>query len=289
MMQGVIVLNKPAGITSHKACKKVQSLTGAYKAGHAGSLDPEAEGVLLVCLNEATRISEYLTELDKEYIATGVLGIITDSHDLTGKVIEENDSSNVNFEQLLAVLNNFKGEIIQTPPPYSAIRKDGQRLYKLARKGVLVEPPPRSVKIHELEVISFNPPEFTLRVRCSKGTYVRTLIHDIGKALGPGAALKALQRTSIGHFSIDRACSFEDIQEGRCKYLNIDEALAHIPALRLSPFQFRLARYGTGFKSKTTYPPGTLLRLQEPSLGQCFGIGKVKSDGSIKVEKVLIK
>lgn len=288
-MNGIIILNKPRGITSHKACKKVQKLTGALKAGHTGTLDPEAEGVLLVCINEATRISEYLLDLRKEYIATGILGISTDSHDISGEVTKKQDPSGVTEQALLETFERFHGEIIQTPPPFSAIRKDGQRLYNLARRGEKVEVPPRKVRIDEISLLEFKPPEFTIKVLCSKGTYVRTLINDIGEALGPGATLKSLIRTSVGPYTLKDACTFDDIKKRRCRVISIDEALSHFPALKLTPSQYRLASYGTGFKTRKEFPPSTLLRLQEPSTGRCFALGVARQGGEIKVEKVLIK
>ncbi len=219
----------------------------------------------------------------------GVLGISTDSHDLEGEVLRQEDPSGVTEEALRQTLKRFEGEILQSPPPFSAIRKDGQRLYNLARQGQKVEAPPRKVTIYEIELVEFTPPEFIIKVTCSKGTYVRTLVNDIGQSLGTGAALKALVRTAVGPYTIKEACTFDDIKARNCRMVSIDEALGHLPALKVTPSQFRLARYGTGFKARKEFPPSTVLRLQEPATGRCFAIGVARQGGEIKIEKVLIK
>ncbi len=283
---GVINLNKPPGITSHQATKKVQRLTGASKAGHAGTLDPEAEGVLIVCLNEATRITEYLASLPKEYLVQIQLGVTTDTYDLTGRVVKEKDPSWINKEDLEKALEHFKGEIEQTPPMYSAIKKDGAPLYKLARKGIVVERKKRRVTIEEIHLLYFSLPEAVLRVRCSKGTYIRSLVNDIGEYLGVGAAVKKLQRTAVGRFFLSEAVTFEEIERGDFKLLSIDEALSHLPILRLKDRQYKLAVHGTGFPIHGAYPSGTILRLAGPD-GRTFGIGRVQ-DHSLRIEKVLI-
>lgn len=284
---GIINLNKPPGITSHKATKKVQKILSAYRAGHAGTLDPDAEGVLIVCLNEATRITEYLAELEKEYLVQMQLGLKTDTYDLSGNIISERDPSGVTEQRLREVVKEFVGEIQQEPPMYSAIKKDGVPLYRLARKGITVERKKRIVRIQSILVLSFSLPDAIIRVRCSKGTYIRSLVNDIGERLSVGAVVKKLQRTRVGHFGIDEAVGFEDLERGTYNLITIDEALSHIPSLRLTPRQHRLALHGTGFNISVDFPENTILRLLDPEEEKTFAIGRVKDFRMVKIEKVL--
>ncbi len=285
---GIINLNKPPGITSHKATKKVQKILSAYRAGHAGTLDPDAEGVLIVCLNEATRVTEYLADLEKEYLVQVQLGLKTDTYDLSGNIISEKDPSHITEQRLKEVVEEFVGEIQQEPPMYSAIKKDGIPLYRLARKGITVERKKRVVRIQSIMVLSFSLPEAILRVRCSKGTYIRSLVNDIGEKLGVGAVVKRLQRTRVGHFRVEEAVGFEDLERGTYSLITIDEALRHIPSLKLTPKQYRLARHGTGFNITMDLPENTLLRLLDPEEEKTFAIGRLRDSRMVKIEKVLI-
>ena len=199
-MHAVVNLDKPAGLTSRTAMVLAQRALGAKRAGHAGTLDPLATGVLLVCLDEATKISGYLLDLEKEYTATLKLGERTDTLDAEGTVVERVEDFSVTESQVEKVLEKFRGGIEQVPPMYSALKRSGTPLYKLARKGITVERPPRKVRISELELTGFAPPLLELRITCSKGTYIRTLADDIGADLGMGAHVTALRRLRIGHF-----------------------------------------------------------------------------------------
>ncbi len=284
----VVNLNKPPDITSHQAGRKVQRILGASKAGHAGTLDPFAEGVLLVCLNDATRITEYLSSLEKEYIAHLQLGIVTDTLDITGRIIEEEDPSGITEDGIIRVLGQFKGELMQMPPMYSAIKQKGVPLYKLARQGITVQREERRVFIAMMELLSFSLPEFAVRIRCSKGTYIRSLARDIGEVLGVGAVVKRLQRTAIGHFKVEDSVSFEALRQGKCTFSSMDEALAHLNELTLNDDQFRLAGHGTEFFAETGISEGELVRLKSPG-GDFFAIGKFKDGGLMKIEKVFFQ
>jgi tRNA pseudouridine55 synthase len=282
---GVINLYKPPDITSHKAAKKVQTILGANKAGHTGTLDPFAEGILLVCLNEATRIAEYLVTLDKEYVVQVQFGIATDTHDITGKVLKTCSVGNITLEDVRRTLTTFLGEIQQEPPLYSAVKVKGVPLYKLARKGLTAERRKRVVSIYEIDIIDFSLPHLLFRMRCSKGTYVRSLVSDLGSDLQTGAIVKALKRTSIGHFAEESASTFDDMESERFRLYTMDEALSHLDDLKLQKQQYDLARHGTGFFTKDEFKPGQIIKLRSPS-GKLFGMGKMKAKGLVKIDKV---
>jgi tRNA pseudouridine55 synthase len=198
-MNGVVIVDKPAGITSHDAVDRVRKLLGVKKAGHTGTLDPMATGVLAVCVGEATKIASFLSGDDKVYEAAMRLGVRTDTQDMTGQVVTEQEPR-VTEADVKAVLADFAGTITQVPPQYSAVKVRGKALYKWARKGIRVEPPPRKVEIREILLQGIELPGVRFTVTCSKGTYVRTLCADMGDRLGCGAALERLRRTRSGIF-----------------------------------------------------------------------------------------
>jgi tRNA pseudouridine55 synthase len=203
-MKGVVIVDKPAGITSHDAVDRVRKLLGERKAGHTGTLDPMATGVLAVCVGEATKIASFLTGDDKVYEATMRLGVRTDTLDMTGQVLTEQEPRATDAD-VKAVLAAFTGTITQVPPQYSAVKVRGKALYKWARKGIRVEPPPREVQIREILLQGIELPRVRFTVTCSKGTYVRTLCADMGDRLGCGAALEQLRRTRSGIFRLQDA------------------------------------------------------------------------------------
>lgn len=203
-MKGVVIVDKPAGITSHDAVDRVRKLLGERKAGHTGTLDPMATGVLPVCVGEATKIASFLTGDDKVYEATMRLGVRTDTLDMTGQVLTEQEPRATDAD-VKAVLAAFTGTITQVPPQYSAVKVRGKALYKWARKGIRVEPPPREVQIREILLQGIELPRVRFTVTCSKGTYVRTLCADMGDRLGCGAALEQLRRTRSGIFRMQDA------------------------------------------------------------------------------------
>lgn len=209
----VININKPKDWTSFDVVKKVRNVLKIKKVGHAGTLDPFATGVLLVCTGRATKKVNSLVLEEKEYVAKALLGKSTDTYDYTGKVTEERDFSHITEEAIFTVCNSFVGEIEQIPPMFSAKKNKGVRLYSLARKGITIERKPNKVTIHELEVLHVDIPEVTIKVVCSKGTYIRTLAHDIGRKLDCPAHLVELERTRIGTFRVDEALSISDFIE----------------------------------------------------------------------------
>lgn len=215
-MNGVVIIDKPAGKTSHDVVSRVKKLLGAKKAGHTGTLDPLATGVLPVCVNEATKLAGFLADDNKEYRATMLLGVKTDTCDMEGEVIGRSDKV-VPEAEIRAALSRMVGKITQIPPAYSAIKHCGTPLYKWARKGVAVQAPPREVEIKNITVEDISFPQVTFRVACSKGTYIRTLCADIGESLGCGACLYALRRIRSGFFSEDMAVSLTDASSAQKK------------------------------------------------------------------------
>ena len=211
MANGILIIDKPAGWTSMDVCAKLRGKFHEKRVGHGGTLDPMATGVLPVFLGRATRAVEFAAEGDKEYVAGLRLGLVTNTQDITGETLEER-AAGVTVEELRAVLPRFTGPIQQIPPMYSAIKKDGKKLYELARKGVEVERKPRPVTIHSLAVEGEGGPgEYILRVNCSKGTYVRTLCHDIGQALGCGGCMSSLRRTMAAGYTLADSVSLEAV------------------------------------------------------------------------------
>lgn len=210
-IDGVVLLDKPVGLSSNAALQKVRRALNAHKAGHTGTLDPLASGLLPLCFGDATKFSADLLHAEKEYETTIRFGVKTTTGDAEGEVVSEREPT-FDYQTFSEVLEKFRGEIEQVPPMYSALKKDGVPLYKLARKGEEIERKPRKVVISTLDVLDFNPPEATLVVRCSKGTYIRVLGEDIGEALGCGAHLKSLRRTAVGDLRISESVTLADFE-----------------------------------------------------------------------------
>ncbi len=239
VFDGVINLNKPVGITSQKAVNKIKNITRAKRAGHAGTLDPQATGVLLVCMGKATKITSFLMDTPKEYLVQMKLGVQTDTQDAWGKVVRTRTVPPLNHVQLKEALRSFEGELKQVPPMYSALKVKGERLYRLARRGVEIERKPRRINIAFSSLEEFTTPLVRFRIGCSSGTYARTLCHDLGEYLGCGAHLTALERTSVGDFKIKDASGFKKLEElaekDRMKdaVIPMDRALSFLPVLTL--------------------------------------------------------
>ena len=253
MANGVLVLDKPRDWTSHDVVARVRRLLHERRVGHGGTLDPMATGVLPVFVGRATRAVEFAMEGEKEYLAGLRLGVVTDTQDITGTVLTQCTVQDMHRD-LLQVLDRFQGEILQVPPMYSAIKIKGQKLYELARKGVEVERQPRPVTIHSLELVEMESQrDFVLRVRCSKGTYVRTLCHDIGQALGCGGTMYALRRTRAGGFGEQEAVTLEALAqaveagEGERLLLPVDRCFARLPALTVDARARERIRNGAAF------------------------------------------
>ena len=240
MANGIIIIDKPAGWTSMDVCAKLRGMFREKRVGHAGTLDPMATGVLPVFIGRATRAVEFAADSDKEYIAGLKLGVVTNTQDTTGEVLEERPVD-VSGERLRRVLERFTGDIEQVPPMYSAIKVNGKKLYELARKGKEVERKPRPVTIHALELEGWPDAgeDFTLRVVCSKGTYVRTLCHDVGQALGCGGCMSSLRRVKAAGFTLADSVTLEAVQaavdrgEGKSLLLPVDALFAGLPVLVL--------------------------------------------------------
>lgn len=218
-IHGVIIVNKPPGLSSSDACQRVKRLLRLRKVGHLGTLDPLATGVLPLCINEGTKLVQFLMHGDKEYVATMQLGIATDTQDSQGKVVSRSDAIPRDRDLILQAIEQFRGQILQMPPMFSALKHNGVPLYKIARKGSEVPREQRRVTIYEIEAIAIDPPQVTLRVVCSHGTYVRTICHDIGSRLGCGAHLVSLHRVRNGAFHIREALSLDDVAACRAEDL----------------------------------------------------------------------
>ena len=294
-MTGIICLDKPRDMTSFMAVKKASRLLGVKKAGHTGTLDPMATGVLVVMLGYSTRFIELLPEHKKSYTARVKLGITTDTLDITGKVLSESPV-NVTKEQLLSVTEDFKGEILQTPPMYSALKKDGERLYDLARKGIEIEREQRKITIEKLEIYDFNGIEFSMDVTCSAGTYIRSLCDDIGAKLGCGAVMTELRRTSANGFSIENSVTLEELEklvsESRTDEVvtSVETALISYPEITVTNPQANRFHNGGALdyaRLHGDYPVG-IYRVYSPER-KLLGLGEIKEEKSyLSVRRVLI-
>jgi tRNA pseudouridine55 synthase len=249
-LTGILNVDKPPGLTSHDVVDAIRRVTGQRKVGHAGTLDPMAAGVLLVCLGQATRVAEYLMAGRKRYRATIVLGTTTDTYDAEGQVLESGGRTNFEQHKLERALEVFTGQIEQVPPVYSAIKHKGQPAHRLARQGKAVELEPRPVEIYDIVVLDWTAPALIIEVECSPGTYVRSLAHDLGQEMGSGAHLGALVRLRSGRFRLEDAASLARIEEafehgeGERYLLPIDEALLDWPAVVVNADQARRISQG---------------------------------------------
>ena len=212
MNHGIINVYKEAGYTSHDVVAKLRGICKKKKIGHTGTLDPDAVGVLPVCLGNGTRLCDMLTDRSKEYVAVLRLGIVTDTQDLSGKVLKESEVK-VSPEEVRNTILSFQGDSMQIPPMYSALKVDGKKLYELARQGKEVERAARPITVYAIEILKESHPEYTIRVECSKGTYIRTLCHDIGQALGCGGVMASLTRSRVGEFRIEEAHTLGELQK----------------------------------------------------------------------------
>ena len=248
-MNGIVIIDKPEGWTSQDVVSKLRGVLHTKRIGHGGTLDPMATGVLPVFVGRATRGVEFFEHAEKTYETVLRLGITTDTEDISGTVLTQQDAF-VTGEQLEQVLENFRGEILQVPPMYSALKINGQKLVDLARKGKTVERKPRPVTIHELTLLSMEADGIRLRVRCSKGTYIRTLCKDIGEALGCGGCMAALRRVSAGAYTIDEAVPLAELVKAAEpeRYLRgVDTMFAQYPAVTLTANQEKRCRCGNSF------------------------------------------
>jgi tRNA pseudouridine55 synthase len=317
-INGILLLNKPQGLSSHTALKKVQYLLRAKKAGHTGSLDPLATGMLPLCFGEATKFCQYLLDEDKCYQATGLLGIKTSTADALGEVIASLDSFHITKERLIEVLQQFTGLIEQVPSMYSALKYKGVPLYKLARQGMQIERTARSIQVHQIKLLNFDGEKFTIEVNCSKGTYIRNLVEDIGEQLGTYAHVTQLHRKYTASFSKEPMYSLEELSSQdpadllhHC-LLPIERAVDYMPQISVSENQMIQLRQGkiidlspshglelsssrdltAGSKDLTTAidpafkSQNVLVRIHN-SASQFLGLGELNPLGSLKVKRLL--
>ena len=292
-VHGILLLDKPAGISSNKALQIVKRLFNAAKAGHTGSLDPFATGLLPICFGEATKISAFLLNSDKRYQAEARLGEKTNTGDLDGDIISTMDVPQLTVSSIQSVMQEMCGEGEQIPPMFSAIKQDGKRLYELAREGKEVERPPRSITIFELECLDWQTPTLGFEVHCSKGTYVRTLAEDIAQKLGSTAHLRALRRTRVGLFSGEDMISLHDLEAMAGdhialdkKLLPLDAGLKHLDAVNLDDNQTRALCFGQ-VVSITSEASCGLVRIYD-SDDRIIGIGELRDSGELVSKRLFL-
>ncbi len=288
-VDGMLLLDKPEGLSSNQALQRAKQMLHARKAGHTGSLDPVATGLLPLCFGETTKISSLFLGADKTYRVGIRLGVTTDTGDCAGEVLEES-AAEIDSARLAEVLESYRGDFLQTPPMYSALKKDGQPLYKLARKGITVEREARPVTVYQLDMESLEGTLLTLTVRCSRGFYVRTLAEDIGRDLGCGGHVETLRRIAVGEFSIDQAVTLEQLEaiesprEREALLLPTDRGLAHLPKLRLPENLARYLRLGRSVRVTSQVHPG-MVRLYVET-GGFLGLGEVTPDQRVQPKRL---
>lgn len=288
-INGILLLDKPLGFSSNQALQKIKWLLQAAKAGHTGTLDPLATGLLPLCFGEATKFAHYLTDADKTYVATIKLGVTTTTGDAEGEVLSTHavNASQIDFEK---ACQQFVGEISQTPPMYSALKFEGKALYEYARAGVEIERQPRLVTIYSIVLNAFEADVATITVTCSKGTYIRTLAEDIGKQLGCGAHLIGLRRTGTANYQVTQAVSLEQFEamsseERLASLAPADSAVQHLPAVTLDADSAFYLQQGQAVWRSGVVPQG-LLRLYDEQ--QVFlGLGEQQSDGKIAPKRLM--
>ena len=297
-VDGILLLDKPLGVSSNHALQSVKRLYEAAKAGHTGSLDPLATGVLPLCFGEATKFSQYLLDADKAYESTFVLGTVTDTGDAEGRVLEDKDASGVTESDVITALQAFEGDIEQIPSMFSAIKQGGQPLYKLARKGLEVERKPRSVVIKTLQLRAFRGgerPEADIYLECSKGTYVRSLAEDLGRVIGCGAFVSGLRRTRAGPFGIEDSMTLSALEalkgageSGQLDTLLLptDAALGALPLVRLSESSGFYMRQGQPVMVSNG-PRDGIVRVALDS-GEFLGVGEMLDDGRVAPRRLIV-
>ena len=299
MLNGIIIVNKEKNFTSHDVVAKLRGILKQKKIGHTGTLDPQAQGVLPVCLGNATKLCDVLTDKKKEYVATLLLGVTTDTEDMTGTVLTQNEVT-VTEEKVREVVASFVGKSMQVPPMYSALKVNGKKLYELAREGKVVEREARPIEVYELEILSMDLPRVELCVFCSKGTYIRTLCADIGAKLGCGGAMESLLRTRVEDFYLKQAHTLSEIEEIRDKealdtiVIPVDEVFGYLPKIHMKP------EFAIMIENGNTCPVSTIVEddllpengqrfLMYHSNGLFYGIYEyVEKDGLLKPYKMFI-
>lgn len=291
-MNGVLNIFKPKGMSSFDAVRIVKKVAGTGKVGHTGTLDPEATGVLPICIGRATKIIDYIMDSEKVYEVTLKLGIRTTTYDLEGEVLEERDPSHLTEEEILNAINSFKGEYSQIPPMYSALKQNGVRLYELARKGIEVERKGRLVNIYNLEDIKINNPYISMKVTCSKGTYIRSLCYDIGEKLGVFATMTQLNRAKTSVFSQEKSININELTKENINdyILSMEEALEKYDKIIVNKKYVKLlvngVRVADGRFTKDKVINNKLYRVYDDE-NNFIGLGE-RNDAGFKIEKLLI-
>ncbi|MBT3277436.1 tRNA pseudouridine(55) synthase TruB [Candidatus Thioglobus sp.] len=293
-INGIVLLDKDTGLSSNAALQKVKRLFFAKKAGHTGSLDPLASGILPICLGQATKVAQFLLDDDKRYFVRGKLGEITDTGDCEGVVTKTQEYTHLDEAIIKQVAMSFVGDILQVPPMYSALKKDGQPLYKLARQGIEIERPARPVTIHAIEFISYEKGVVTLDVSCSKGTYIRSLIQDIGDTLGCGAHVIELRRTGFAHIDISKTLKFSELEAlSSDDYQSLDahifpseDMLPSIQSVTLVAQQSIDIKYGRTIQSDFKGEQHTVKLFDLDQ--QFLGIGELTQDGVIAPKRLFV-
>ena len=282
-MDGIINIYKPAGMTSHDVVNRVRRIAGTKKVGHTGTLDPDAEGVLPICINRGTKVADMLTFSDKRYVATFRLGLTTDTLDISGNILSQNDV-NVTAEEIECTVKSFTGVIYQVPPMYSAIKINGKKLCDLARKGIEVERKSRAITIYSIDILDISDDEFTIDVSCSKGTYIRTLGHDIGQKLGCGATMTKLIRTQSSVFTVENSVKLEELtSENISNYTISPDSLFDYVKLTVEGEILKKVLNGNAVKLNNL-TDGLLYRVYDGK-GTFLCISRAE-DGELKVEKM---
>ena len=302
-VNGIFLLNKPQGLSSNQALQRVKNLFDANKAGHTGSLDPLATGVLPICLGEATKFSQFLLDSDKHYRSTFTLGVHTETGDCDGAVVQEQDASSINEQQIELAIEAFRGDILQIPSMYSALKHNGQPLYKLARQGIEIEREPRPVTVFKYNILDFRPgskAELDVEVHVSKGTYVRSLAEDLGNVLGCGAHVSALHRNIAGPFNDEQTITLEELQRRRetVEPTDLDEllkpmdiAVADRMAVELSAVVAGYFQLGQPVMSNQAFrngQEGDIVRVFREG-GDFLGVGEVTADGQVAPKRLVVE
>jgi len=286
-------VDKPAGISSNDVVQQAKRLFGAQKVGHTGSLDPLATGVLPLCFGEATKFSQYLLDADKKYWAQVRLGITTETADADGEVIAQADTSGITESQVTAALETFVGEIEQIPSMYSALKHQGQPLYKLARQGIEVERAPRRISIYSAELLQFSEASIELRVHCSKGTYIRSLAEDLGAALGCGGHVSALRRLAAGPYEEAQATTLDelrevgDVREMDALLLPVSSAVGSWPAVRLHEDTAHYVRQGQPVQVAHAPTDGWVQIFELAEEDRFLGVGEILTDGRVAPRRLV--
>ena len=293
-LNGILLLDKPIGPSSNRALQTVKHLYHAAKAGHTGSLDPLASGLLPICFGEATKFSQYLLDADKTYTVKAQLGVRTTTSDAEGEVVATKDVPELTLTDLEHALEPFRGTIMQIPSMYSALKYQGKPLYKYAREGVEVPRTERTIQVYQLDLIDYHDHVVTLSIRCSKGTYVRTIVDDLGEALGCGAHVIELRRTSIGDFKESDMITIEQVEQLKndqqfdvmdALLLPVETAIASLPAVFLHPDLVHYIKQGSPVLVPNV-PKGLWLRLHTKE-GELIGIGELLDDGRVAPRRLL--